>query len=131
MMTIHSHKSVGGVPFGASRTALSEAGSPLRESVNRLGELELDFGQIVYRFKGDRFVEATFPLPSILELNGQRVEGCSLLAFLRLHDSGFREVHGFVVAPNLGLAVDLDDGDDDNPRHWTTAFSAGRWDNIK
>jgi hypothetical protein len=127
-MTVLSLKSVGDVSFGASRSVLSGTGRPLRESVNRLGELVLDFGEIVYRFDEDRFVEATFPLPALLELNGQRVEGGSLLTFLRLHDPNFREVRGFAVAPSFGLAIDLD-GDD--PRQWTTAFSAGRWDDIK
>ena len=125
-MTIHSHKSVGDFPFGAARAALSAAGSPVREGVNRTGEHQMDFGQIIYRFAGDAFVEASFPLPPMLTIDGQQVEGCSLVAFLRQCDPGFREVHGFAVAPSLGLAVDLDHDD-----HWTTAFTAGRWDNIK
>jgi hypothetical protein len=127
-MTIRAHKSVGDLPFGATRAALHKAGTPVRERLNRLGELELDYGQIVYRFEHDRFVEATFPLPAVLEIDDQRVEGSSLIAFLRQHDPCFREVHGFAVAPSFGLAVDLDD---DDPTRWTTAFALGRWDKIK
>jgi len=127
-MTIRSHKSVDNIAFGATRAALHNIGTPVRERSNRLGELELDYGQIVYRFEHDRFVEATFPLPAVLEIDGQQVEGSSLIAFLRQHDPCFREVHGFAVAPSFGLAVDLDD---DDPSRWTTAFALGRWDKIK
>jgi hypothetical protein len=125
-MIIRSLHSVGGVPFGASREALPELGSPAREFVNRLGESVMDFGQIIYRFANGRLVEVSFPLPSIIDLDGQRVEGGALLAYLERHDPGFRKVHGFGIAPKLGLAVDLDHDD-----HWTTAFVAGRWDDIK
>ncbi len=128
IMTIRPHKSVGDLPFGATREALQKLGTPVRECLNRLGELELHFGKIIYRFEQDRFVEATFPLPATLEIEDQRVDGRSLIAFLRQHDPCFREAHGFAVAPSFGLAVDLDD---DDPQHWTTAFAAGRWDNIR
>jgi hypothetical protein len=127
-MTIRPHKSVGELAFGARPAALHNAGNRVRERLNRRGELELDFGQIVYRFEHDRFVEATFPLPTMLVIDDQQVEGGSLITFLRQHDPDFREVHGFAVAPSFGLAVDLDE---DDPNHWTTAFAAGRWDDIK
>ena len=123
-MTIHPHKSVGDFLFGTTRAALHKAGTPVRERLSRLGELELDYGQIVYRFEQDRFVEATFPLPAMIEIGDQRVEGSSLIAFLRQHDPCFREAHGFAVAPSFGLAVDLDD---DDPSRWTTAFASAQW----
>ena len=126
-MIIHPHKSVGDFPFGAPRATLLKTGTPLRERLNRIGELELDYGKIVYRFEQDRFVEATFPLPAVLEVDDQRVEGCSLIAFLKKNDPCFREAQGFAIAPSFGLAVDLDE---DDPNRWTTAFAAGRWDRI-
>ena len=127
-MTIHPCKSVGDLHFGSERAAFEQFGAPVRESVNRLGELELHFEGIVYRFEQDRFVEATFPLPPVLVIGNREVEGDSLVVFLRNHDPRFFEAHGFAVAPKFGLAVDLDD---DDPLRWTTAFAAGRWDDIE
>jgi hypothetical protein len=125
-MTIRSLQSVSGVSFGASRDALGAFGDPLRESINSLGESVVDFGPIIFRFAEGRMVEASFALPSVIDLDGQQVEGSGLLAFLEQHDRDFRKVVGFAVAPNFGLAVDLDHDD-----YWTTAFFAGRWDNFK
>jgi hypothetical protein len=126
-MTIRPHSSVADLPFGAKREALHRAGSPVREGLNRLGELELDYGDMVYRFEDNRFVEATFPLPIMLEIGEHRVDGHSLVAWLRQHDPFYREAHGFAIAPSFGIAVDLDDAD---PQQWTTAFAAGRWDKM-
>ena len=126
IMKIRSLHSVSNVSFGASRDALCAFGSPLRESINSLGESVVDFGSIIFRFADGRMVEASFPLPSVIDLDGQEVAGSALLAFLAQHDRDFREVVGFAIAHNLGLAVDLDHDD-----HWTTAFVAGRWDKVK
>jgi hypothetical protein len=97
-MTIRAPKSVGDFPFGASRAALTAVGRPVREGVNRIGLHEVEFGEIIYRFEDDAFVEASFPLPSSLTIDDRQVEGASLIAFLRKHDPSFREVHGFGVA---------------------------------
>jgi hypothetical protein len=126
-MTIRPHNSVADLPFGATRETLRRVGTPPREHLNRLGELELDYGDMVFRFEHNRFVEATFPLPVMLEIGEHRVDGRSLVAWLRQHDPCYREVHGFAVAPSFGIAVDLDD---DDPQQWTTAFAAGRWDKL-
>ena len=71
-------------------------------------------------------MEVSFQLPSEIELNGQRIAGGSLFAFLRQHDPLFRECYGFAIAPTLGLAMDIEHDD-----HWTSAFVHGRWDPIK
>jgi len=84
------------------------------------------FATAIFRFAAGKLVEVSFQLPAELELNGQRIVGGSLVAFLKQHDSGFRERYGFAIAPTLGLAVDLDHDD-----AWVSAFVAGRWDSIK
>lgn len=126
-MTIHPYTSVADLPFGATREALRRAGPPVREHLSIRGDLELDYGDMVYRFQQSRFVEATFPLPEVLWIGEQRVDGRSLVAWLRHRDPSYRERHGFAVAPSFGIAVDLDD---DDPKHWTTAFAAGRWPDV-
>jgi hypothetical protein len=125
-MTIRSLQSVGGISFGADRSALASLGAPLCEGRNQRGEDEVTFTAAVYRFAGDKLVEVSFQLPAEVDINGQRVAGSSLVAFLKQHDSGFRERCGFAIAPTLGLAVDVEHDD-----HWTSAFIAGRWDHIK
>jgi hypothetical protein len=126
LMTIRSLQSIGGIPFGAERSALSGLGKPLREVRKGCGEEELWFEGSVYRFVAGKLVEVSFELRSFIEINGQRIPSASLVEFLKMNDPEFREVYGFAVAPNLGLAADLDHED-----HWATAFSAGRWDDIK
>lgn len=123
-MNIQSLKSVDGVPFGTSPSALTSQRKPLRESINRSGELEVDFGDIVYRFAEEKLVEATFALPESLVINDEIVSGASLISFLSQKDPAFAERHGFAIAPNLGIAVDLDDEN----KHWTSVFVKGRWD---
>ena len=126
VMTIRSLQSVGGIPFGADRSALAALGAPLREGRNRRGEDEVTFDNAIYRFAAGKLVEVSFQLPAEVELNGQRVAGSSLVAFLKQHDSEFRERYGFAIAPTLGLAVDVEHTD-----HWASAFVTGRWDHIK
>ena len=125
-MVIRSLHSVDGIPFGASREALSALGQPQRESVSRLGEQEVHFERIIYRFAEGAFVEASFPVAPGIDLDGQFVEGATLISYLQRHDSGFREAHGFAIAPTLGLAVDLDDS-----APWGTAFAAGHWEAVR
>lgn len=125
-MTICSLQSVSGIPFGADRSALARFGSPLREGRNQRGEDEVTFTTTVYRFLAGRLVEVSFQLPAEIELNGQKVAGGALVAFLKQHDPGFRERHGFAIAPGLGLAVDVEHDD-----HWTSAFVTGRWDHVE
>ena len=125
-MTIRSLQSVEGIPFGADRSALARLGAPLREGQNEQGEVEVTFATIIYRFATGKLVEVSFQLPAEIEVNGQRVAGGSLIAFLKEQDSGFRERYGFAIAPALGLAVDVEHDD-----HWTSTFVAGRWDDIK
>jgi|GEM_PF-4651333 len=122
-MRIHSLISVDGVPFGTPREGLPDLGTPVRDYINRLGDHVLDFGKIIYRFGAEGMVEVSFPLPTVIDLNGHEVEGSALLAYLEQHDASFRRAHGFGVAATLGIAVDLDDDE-----HWTTVFVAGRWD---
>jgi hypothetical protein len=125
-MTICSLESVGGIPFGADRSALLALGAPLREGRNQRGEEEVTFATAIYRFAAGKLVEVSFQLPEEVDLNGQRVARDSLVSFLKQHDSGFRERYGFAIAPTLGLAVDVE-----HDNHWTSAFAAGRWDRIK
>ena len=125
-MTIRSLQSVGGIPFGSDRSALAVLGAPLCEGRNQRGEDEVTFATAIYRFAAGRLVEVSFQLPEEVDLDGQRVSGDSLVSFLRQHDSAFRERYGFAIAPTLGLAVDIEHDD-----HWTSAFTAGRWDHVK
>ena len=125
-MTICSLQSVGGIPFGADRSALGRLGSPLREGRNQRGEEEVAFATAIYRFAAGKLVEVSFQLPAQVELNGQKIAGDSLVSFLKQHDSGFRERYGFAIAPSLGLAVDVEHDD-----HWTSAFVTVKWDHIK
>jgi hypothetical protein len=125
-MKIYALKSVGGIPFGADRSLVLSLGHPLRESRSTLGEDQLEFPDAVYRFVDGKFVEVSFRLPEVLELDEHRVSGASLVDFLKSHDTDFRERYGFAIAPNFGVAVDLDHDD-----CWVSAFVAGRWSNIK
>ena len=86
----------------------------------------MTFDSAIYRFAAEKFVEVSFRGPSEIELNGQRVAGSSLVAFLKRHDPAFRERYGFAIAPTLGLAVDVE-----HSECWATAFVAGRWDHVK
>lgn len=123
-MNIQSHTAVDGVCFGTSPSALISQRKPLRERINRSGEFEVDYGDIVYRFVDEKLVEATFALPRSLVINDEFVEGASLIAFLSQRDPTFVKRHGFAIASILGIAVDLDDENN----HWTSVFAKGRWD---
>ena len=124
-MIVRTFQSVGDIPFGSDRSALTSLGPPLRDTRNRRGEEELMFARAIYRFAAGKLVEVSFQPPAVIEINGQRVEAASLVEFLKQHDPSFREVHGFAVAPSLGLAVDVE-----HDTHWTISFVAGRWDHI-
>lgn len=115
-----------GFAFGSGRSALSSLGKPLHEGRNKRGEEELFFDHVVYRFADGKLVEVSFEVPSIIELDGNPIEAAASIPFLKQHDSKFREVYGFGIAPSLGLAIDLE-----HDASWATAFAAGRWDNMK
>jgi len=84
------------------------------------------FAEAIYRFSAGKLVEVSFRVPPVISIDGQSVEARSLVAFLKHHDAGFREIHGFAIAPSLGLAVDTE-----HDERWVTAFTSGRWDHIK
>src|SRR5580765_7698971 len=125
-MTIRSLQSIDGIAFGASQSALSHLGAPLRSDLNRKGEDEVVFAEVIYRFVADRLVEVSFRIPPVISIDGQAVEAGSLVAFLKQHDSEFRLAYGFAIAPRLGLAADTE-----HDAQWATAFVSGRWDHIK
>jgi len=126
VLTICSFQSVGGILFGAERSALASLGVSLCEGRNQRGEDEVTFETAIYRFAAGKLVEVSFQLPAELDLNGHPIAGGLLLVVLKQYDPGFRERHGFAIAPTLGLAVDLA-----HDSHWITAFVAGRWDHIR
>ena len=59
-MTIRSLQSVGGIHFGADRSALTSLGAPLREGRNQRGEDEVTFATAIYRFVAGKLVEVSF-----------------------------------------------------------------------
>lgn len=126
IVKIHSFQSVNGFPFGSERSVLSGMGTAAREARNGRGEEEeVTVGNAIYRFASNKLVEVSFRLALGIEINGQEVPAAALVSFLKEHDSNFRHVYGFAVAPDLGLAVDTEHDD-----RWVTAFVAGRWDHV-
>jgi hypothetical protein len=51
-MKITSLRSIDGIAFGSSRAVLADRARPVREKVNRRGETELAFEEIIFRFAG-------------------------------------------------------------------------------
>jgi hypothetical protein len=125
-MTISTLMSFDGIAFGSSLAVLSARGEPTRTTINVRGETECWYGAVVFRFVGEKFVEASFKTPQQLEIDGEIVASDALLAFLKNRDMEYFEAIGFGVAPRLGLAYDLE-----HAGGWTTAFVAGRWDDIR
>ena len=122
-MRISSLRSVDDIPFGSATTALDGRGAPVRQQVNARGESEYWFSEAVFRFAAEKLVEVSFKTPRQLDIDGENVASTELLAFMKGRDPEFFEAVGFGVAPQLGLAYDLEhDGS------WTTAFVQGRWD---
>jgi len=125
-MKIATLNAFDGIAFGSSSAMLSAKGKPDRQNVNAREETEYWYAEVVFRFVADKFVEASFKTPERLEIDHEVVASDALLDFMKNRDKEYFEALGFGVAPDLGLAYDLEhDGS------WTTAFIAGRWDEFR
>ncbi len=124
--TIHIEtlRVVDGLPFGASTGDLEGLyGQPDKSRENYTGEWELLYGDSIYRFFGDRLVEATFPAYHRFVVDGAAV--LSPYQWLAGRPD-VRDVARFRVAPTVGMAFDNRD-----PANGSiTVFEAGRWDAL-
>ncbi len=120
IMKITPFEGVGILKFGTSQSsAISILGLPTRESVSGLGELELHYPSVIYRFDvTEGLDEITFNAP-LVEFQNESVNFENLEQFLRHKDQATFETVGFIVSPELGIAFDP------NCPPWVTVFPKG------
>lgn len=123
-LTIETHVSVNGIPFGTSQGDLYPLlGEPDQVQQNYTGELEMAYGNTIYRCLGGRLVECTFPDRGRIAVNG--IEILSVFDWLASLD-GVLDIARFRVCPSYGIAYDYR-----NPQQGSiTVFERGRWDAL-
>ncbi len=118
------HQSVNGVAFGCTEFDLrSILGVPQKAQQNYTGEVELLYGNEIYRCMGERFVECTVPDIGRFTVDG--VEVLSVFEWL----GGCEDVVEkalFRISRHHGIAYDNRD-----PHNGSiTVFVKGRWDAL-
>ena len=117
-------ESVNGMPFGACLADLEAAlGIADKQLENYTGELELLYGDCIYRLFDDRLVEATFP-----DTYRFAIDGLSVLSI-------YEWLQGCLDTVDLAMfRISLSHGiayDNRNPRTGSiTVFEKGRWDQV-
>ncbi|MFN9371899.1 MAG: hypothetical protein ACK6D3_08450 [Planctomycetaceae bacterium] len=133
MMTIKPYASVGGVAFGGAESeCIDRLGFPLATHLNREGFVEMVYAQMIVRLDPieRRVVEFTL-LPNCKS----KIEGIEITWDRRFlerachFDGKPREVYGFVVLPNLGIAI-TGIHDDDVSQMAITVFNRGAFDDL-
>ncbi len=123
-ISIVSHQTVNGLPFGATLADLEgSVGKPDQALENYTGEWELRYGESFYRFFGGQLVEATFPASSRFVINGVAV--LNVYTWLAEQTDTVDKAR-FRISLRLGLAYDNRFAEHGS----VTAFAAGRWDTL-
>lgn len=124
-MRLEPFSTVDTVAFTTTRDALlRRRGRPLREGRNVVGLIELDYGDVVFRFQDCGRLEEVTARAQVLHLGSIAVPFPTLASFVRNNDPALFERAGFIVSPRYGLAFAPDSPD------WVTALAAhciGEW----
>jgi hypothetical protein len=122
MTTIESHVSVDDVPFGCTLAELQNLlGPPDKSAENYTGELELLYGNSIYRCFSNRFVEVTVPDEGRFRVNGVMI--LSMFDWIGAQTDLVDRAR-FKISAAMGIAYDYRD-----PKHGSlTIFEKGRWD---
>lgn len=134
MIKVNSYKDVNGLTFNSVESdALEIFGEPVRQCFNREKEKEFYYRNFILRFdsKTGGFREFTL-LPELVgTINEVPIDwDGGFLDWLGSKDSDLKEVLGFVLSLNLGIAVA---GFEDGERTQLSihAFRIGDWDLFK
>ncbi|WP_091197166.1 hypothetical protein [Formivibrio citricus] len=127
-MKIRPFEAVGDVTFGMSCDAVTNTlGLPVRDGLSRKAEMELHYPNACYRFDSNStLVEVTVDA-TVIEFGAISVPFKVLVPFLKQQDATVFEKVGFVVSPELGIALDPAFSS------WVTVFSRQRlqqWQGI-
>ncbi len=121
---IITHTAVNDLPFGAGPTDLiSLVGQPDNALENYTCEMELLYGDVIYRFFEQRFVESSFADTCQFVIDGISV--LSVFEWLSGQDDVVDKAR-FRVSLQQGIAFDFRFKD----RGSITVFEEGRWDTI-
>ena len=121
---IITHTAVNDLPFGAGPTDLiSLLGQPDNALENYTGEMEALYGDVIYRFFEQSFVECTFPDTYQFVIDGVSV--LSVFDWLSGQDDVVDKAR-FRISLQHGIAFDFRFKD----RGSITVFEAGRWNAV-
>ncbi len=123
-LAIKALVSINGIPFGTQLGDLYPLlGEPDQVQQNYTGEVEMAYGNTIYRCLGGRLVECTFPDRGRISVNGVEI----LSAFHWLGSlKDVLDIARFRVSPEYGIAYDYRD-----PQQGSiTVFERGRWDTL-
>ena len=133
MFKIKPYVSVGGVAFGGAESeCLGKLGFPLATDVNREGLVELVYGHVIVRLDPIERRVVEFTLLPHCESTIEGIEitwDTEFLARACKNDGKPREVYGFVVLCNLGIAI-TGIHDDDVSQMAITVFNRGAFDDL-
>ena len=121
---IVTYTTVNDFPFGADPVDLYDLQGPPDNSLdNYTGELELLYGDTIYRFFSGRFVECTVPDRYRFIMNG--IDVLSMFDWLQ-GCPDVVDMARFRISLQFGLAYDFR-----NKQHGSiTIFEQGRWDEL-
>jgi hypothetical protein len=132
-MQIKPYKSVGTIMFGQSRAAtIEQLGMPKSKRFNRENVEELEYEKVIVRLNpdNDQVIEITllpFTAASISEI--ELTWDMKFLETACQLDGQPLDVFGFIVLPNLGIAVTgIHDADDSQLA--VTVFKEGAFDEL-
>ncbi len=127
-MRLDPFVSVDGLPFTTTPQQLRALrGAPQEETRNAVELIELDYGDVVYRFQDSGRLEEVTRRADVIHLGSVSVPFFALQAFIAEHDPDHFERAGFIVSPKYGLAFVPD------PSRWVTALAGhciGTWREI-
>ena len=128
IMKLEPFVRVNGVAFSASREDVMQAhGTPHHEERTSSGLTLVDFGDTLYRFRGNGQLDEISAQSRVLSLGQVIVPFQNLVGFVRQQDAGAFDRLGFLVSPRYGLAFIP------YKRFWITALSRSavlRWKGL-
>lgn len=133
MIEIITYKSIQGIDFGSNPQAIMlQFGSPKLERLNRLGEKEIHFESLVFRYSKDQdtLKEVTVIPECEIIVDGELVSWNK--QFIKTLESAgpIYEVYGYLVSKIKGIALTgFHDGDEAGKAiHF---FAQGEWDDMQ